>query len=221
MTTNEYINLLSNNNIDELHKQIQYDKNNILIVQLRGLGDFICVTPVLKALHNLEPNVNIIFLCYNDIKDLVEDYPYINKVISINDYLKDTDLKNINLKNIDYLKLIPLIKEILYTGFINKAINISSDLNELANIILYLSAAKNRIAEKIFINAQSNIVDESVNNKLLTDILDIPDMHTIDKNMYFLNYLYNQNFYPKLEWLINKKDYINIEKKIIFSIGSV
>lgn len=218
INTDEYINKLQNNeNIDELHKQIKYEKNNILIIQLRGLGDFICVTPVLRTLYYLEPGANIIFLCYNNIKDLIEDYPYINKTIFIDEYMKDIDLKNIN-----YLKLIPLIKEILYNGFINKAINISSDRNELANDILYLSGAKIRIAEKIFINAISSIVNEKLTNrKALTDLLDVPNKHTIDKNMYFLKYLYNKNFYPKLEWIINSKDYINIEEKIIFSIGSM
>lgn len=213
MTTNEYMNKLSNNDIDELHKQIQYEKNNILIIQLRGLGDFICVTPVLKTLHDLEPDANIIFLCYTDIKDLIEDYPYIDKVIFINDYIKNIDLKNIN-----YLKLLPLIEELLYNGFINMAINISSDLHELANIILYLSAAKIRIAN----NAVSNDINcELINRNLLTDILNIPNMHMIDKNMYFLEYLYKTKFHPELEWIINDKDFINIKEKIIFLIGSI
>ena len=230
MTTNEYIlelkNYLKNNlNINILHKQINYDKNNIVIICLKELGDVICLTSFLKILRYQEKNTNIIFICYKYTYPIIELCPYINKVIYIDEYIKDI---NYNTNNNELIHLLPLIENILADGFIKLAINtVWSDFNQLTNIINFLSGAKKRIAfaendyqqylkDKNFTNYKEE------NTNYLTDILHTPFniIHTIDRYMYILEYIYNKKFNENLELWINKNDHININKnKINICIG--
>lgn len=164
--------------------------NNILIILARGIGDFICTTSFLKHLSKLNPDSNIIFICYDVIKLLVESCPYINKAIYINDYDDDVALMN----------------EILSTGSIKLAINLGCSNNSLANKIMYLSAAKRRVAfEK----------DDFV------ELIKTPDniLHIVDKYLYVLEYLYNKKFDIDPWELTDEK--INIDtNKINVSIGT-
>lgn len=88
---------------------------------MQGIGDCILLSNFFKALREKEPDANIIFLTYNYTKEIVELCPYIDKIIYVNNI--DIDIRNIYKRNENVLlELIPLIKDILSSGFIKLAI---------------------------------------------------------------------------------------------------
>ena len=226
-------NILLNNNynyineINELHQSIIYDKNNIIVFLLKDLGDFICLTPFLKALRKKQNNAYITFVCYKKIYPLVEYCPYINRIICIDDYLNIT---NYTIDNKFLLSLLPLIKILLNNGSIKIAFHpYWIDYNQLVNIIMFLSGAKERIAfaENDY---QRYLSDKNFDNYICNDINFITSrlntplniIHTIDRNLYMLENYYNCKIQENLELWITNNDYIELNKSkinIIIGIG--
>lgn len=229
---NKLISILENNSnfinkIKGLHKTIIYDKNNITVFLLKDLGDFICLTPFLKALRKKEKDAYITFVCYKKIYPLVEYCPYINRIICIDNYLNITDY---NINNNFLLSLIPLIKVLLDQGSIKIAFHpYWIDYNQLVNVIMFLTGTKERIAfaENDY---QRYLSDKNFDNYICNDVnfitrrLNTPlnIVHTIDRNLYMLEAFYNCKCRENLELWINKDDYIKLNKtkfNIIIGIG--
>jgi heptosyltransferase-2 len=65
-------------------------KGNILIVRMGGIGDLIMMTPSLRALKNKYPESKITLATRADHIDLMNNLPYIDKVISLDDRYKES-----------------------------------------------------------------------------------------------------------------------------------
>jgi ADP-heptose:LPS heptosyltransferase len=57
----------------------------VLLVQLRQLGDILLTTPVTRALHDLDPTVEISFLSHSMGRLILEGNPYIKKTFYYNE----------------------------------------------------------------------------------------------------------------------------------------
>ena len=67
-------------------KQIESQRSsikNILVIKVRGLGDAVLATPVLKNLKTLMPNVSISILTFNFCKGLFENNPNVDEVYGL------------------------------------------------------------------------------------------------------------------------------------------
>ena len=57
---------------------------NILVIQLRQLGDILLTTPVVRSLKEQFSNSRVSFLCHPMGKTILDDNPYIDEVITYN-----------------------------------------------------------------------------------------------------------------------------------------
>ena len=67
----------------------------VLVIKVRGLGDAVLATPVLKNLKILMPNVAISVLTFNFCKPLFEKNPNINELYGLSENPKAPELKKI------------------------------------------------------------------------------------------------------------------------------
>jgi len=78
---------------------------NILIIKLRGLGDAVLGTPVIKNIKNLMPEVRISVVTFNFSKPIFENNPHIEKINGISGHPKPSELKklvkDLNAQNYD------------------------------------------------------------------------------------------------------------------------
>lgn len=58
---------------------------NILMIQLRQLGDILLTSPCLRAIKEDNPHHRITFLCHTMGKEIFQDSPYIDELITYND----------------------------------------------------------------------------------------------------------------------------------------
>ena len=78
---------------------------NILIIKLRGLGDVVLGTPVIKNIKILMPEVRISVVTFNFSKPIFENNPHIEKINGISGHPKPSELKklvkDLNAQNYD------------------------------------------------------------------------------------------------------------------------
>ena len=78
---------------------------NVLIIKLRGLGDAVLGTPVIKNIKNLMPEVRISVVTFNFSKPIFENNPHIEKINGISGHPKPSELKklvkDLNAQNYD------------------------------------------------------------------------------------------------------------------------
>ena len=78
---------------------------NVLIIKLRGLGDAVLGTPVIKNIKILMPEVRISVVTFNFSKPIFENNPHIEKINGISGNPKPSELKklvkNLNTQNYD------------------------------------------------------------------------------------------------------------------------
>ena len=78
---------------------------NILIIKLRGLGDAVLGTPVIKNIKNLMPEARISVVTFNFSKPIFENNPHIEKINGISGHPKPSELKklvkDLNAQNYD------------------------------------------------------------------------------------------------------------------------
>jgi ADP-heptose:LPS heptosyltransferase len=67
----------------------------ILVIKLRGLGDAVLATPVLKNIKYFMPNVSISVLTFNFCKPLFENNPNVNSLYGLSEKPKASELKKI------------------------------------------------------------------------------------------------------------------------------
>ena len=67
----------------------------ILVIKLRGLGDAVLATPVLKNLKYFMPHASISVLTFNFCKPLFENNPNINSLYGLSEKPKSSELKKI------------------------------------------------------------------------------------------------------------------------------
>jgi len=79
----------------------------ILIIKLRGLGDAVLGTPVLKNIKKLMPNVSISMVTFNFSKPIFQNNPHIDELYGISGQPKPSELNNLikvlNSKKYDLL----------------------------------------------------------------------------------------------------------------------
>lgn len=82
----------------------------ILVIKVRGLGDAVLASPVLKNLKCFMPNVSISVLTFNFCKPLFENNPNIDQIYGLSEKPKSSELKKIikNLSANDYDLIINL-----------------------------------------------------------------------------------------------------------------
>ena len=80
---------------------------NILIVKLRGLGDVVLGTPVVKNIKTLVSNVFISVVTFNFSKPIFENNPHVDELFSISGHPEPGELaqiiKKLNSKNFDLI----------------------------------------------------------------------------------------------------------------------
>ena len=78
---------------------------NVLIIKLRGLGDAVLGTPVIKNIKILMPEVRISVVTFNFSKPIFENNPHIEKINGISGHPKPSELKklvkDLNAQNYD------------------------------------------------------------------------------------------------------------------------
>ena len=89
-------------------KQIEHNLDrikNVLIIKLRGLGDAVLGTPVIKNIKILMPEVRISVVTFNFSKPIFENNPHIEKINGISGHPKPSELKklvkDLNAQNYD------------------------------------------------------------------------------------------------------------------------
>ena len=75
------------NNLDSI--------KNILIIKLRGLGDAVLATPVIKNISTLMPDVRLSVVTFNFSKPIFENNPRVDEIIGISGHPKSIELKNV------------------------------------------------------------------------------------------------------------------------------
>ena len=75
------------NNLDSI--------KNILIIKLRGLGDAVLGTPVIKNISTLMPDVRLSVVTFNFSKPIFENNPRVDEIIGISGHPKSIELKNV------------------------------------------------------------------------------------------------------------------------------
>ena len=68
---------------------------NILIIKLRGLGDAVLGTPVIKNISTLMPDVRLSVVTFNFSKPIFENNPRVEEIIGISGHPKSIELKNV------------------------------------------------------------------------------------------------------------------------------
>ena len=68
---------------------------NVLIIKLRGLGDAVLGTPVIKNIKILMPKVRISVVTFNFSKPIFENNPRVDEIIGISGHPKSIELKNV------------------------------------------------------------------------------------------------------------------------------
>lgn len=58
---------------------------NILMIQLRQLGDILLTTPCLRAIKEDNPKHRITFLCHSMGREILQDSPYLDELMTYND----------------------------------------------------------------------------------------------------------------------------------------
>ena len=64
--------------------EMEQNLKNILVIQLRQLGDILLTTPVVRSLKEQYPEARVTFLCHPMGKMILDDNPYIDVVITYN-----------------------------------------------------------------------------------------------------------------------------------------
>ena len=64
--------------------EMEQNLKNILVIQLRQLGDILLTTPVVRTLKEQYPEACVTFLCHPMGKMILDDNPYIDVVITYN-----------------------------------------------------------------------------------------------------------------------------------------
>jgi heptosyltransferase-3 len=61
------------------------EKQNILMIQLRQLGDILLTSPCLRAVKEDNPEHRLTFLCHTMGREILQDSPYLDELITYND----------------------------------------------------------------------------------------------------------------------------------------
>ena len=79
----------------------------ILIIKLRGLGDVVLATPVIKNIHKLMPGVSISILTFNFCKPIFEGNPHIKEIYGLSGKADKKEFSRLvgqlNQKNLDLI----------------------------------------------------------------------------------------------------------------------
>lgn len=172
----------------------QENSNNILILRIDGIGDFILFTTVLKYLRSLFPSQKVYLIVASEVKDLAADCPYIDNLIIWN--------RSRYRWNIFYrLSFLYKLRKIRFDIAINPIFSrdILSD-----EMICFCEAS-----EKIGIDGNMNnitIQEKKENNKYYTRLIKIVDTYIPEVNNKFLKNLGITvdvaSLYPEI-WAIN------------------
>lgn len=144
----------------------------ILVIQSHLIGDVVMATPMLKAIRRAYP-ASLIFLLANEFaKDLLEGFPYVDRIVTVKFpwAMYDYSIKNL----IDMVKVIKQLR--------NEKFDLSIDAQiDMRNaFLLYLTGAKRRLG-----------YDITGGRIFLTDVPEFPKniANLLEARLSLLNYL--------------------------------
>jgi len=110
---------------------------NILVIRLDHIGDFVCTTPIFKDLKKRYPGAQITVLVNSISKELADRDPNIDKVISFSPFWLARDKKSDHFK-----ELMRIMKDIKNVGF---DLGIDPRGDALSILIMWLGGVKHRV----------------------------------------------------------------------------
>ena len=171
----------------------------ILVIKFRHIGDVLLSTPLIKNLKLNYPNAEIDYVLNKDCIDMVSQNPSINKIFAY-------DRKEIRSKNLisRLIEEFRFVKSIVSNNY-DLVINLTE--GDRGAIICKLSRAKTRLG----IRSKNRWVTYLL--KPYTIELD-PDycVHTIEKDLKFINALNGNIFEKKVEIFYSNEDKKSVEE---------
>ena len=197
------------NECEIIFKDIRKNKNCILISQFDGIGDGILISGCIKFLKEYY-NLPLIMVCYDFVKPIFKNNPYINKIITLK--------KENNVDKKEYLKnLIILINNELWGAnlFPKEAYHFQyAESNQTAYFFNYFSGCANRIGfwENDWKRFYTDEIKFSIDQLLINKHIILPKniIHMVDRAYFILeNYLFinidNKNIFVYITENDNKK----------------
>ena len=153
----------------------------ILIIRFSSIGDIVLTTPVVRCLKKQIPGVEIHFLTKHQYVSLLAGNPYIDKIIPLNEHLKEV-LPVLKIEKYDYI------------------IDLHKNLRTLL-VKLYLFNTPNKSFQKL--NIQKWWLVNFKINKL-------PKIHIVDRYLETAKCLGIKNDFEGLDYFISKEDIVQI-----------
>lgn len=211
----------------ELNKlRVPHDQYTILITQLNGIGDLILISGLIKNIRYNFPDSFIILAYHGFRKEVYENCPYIDKIVSC--YTHDTSLQAL------YNIVLNLCLNELWQYSIDLAISPHwGQTATQASFINWLSGAKERVGfpinpERKYFQSKYTTdywAESDDYNSILTKIIEHPReiIHDVDRKYWLLS-ANNWKIYDKrLEIWLSDNDYVPLNvtnKKIIVGLGA-
>jgi heptosyltransferase-1 len=156
-------------------------KMNILIVKLSAIGDVVHTLPALAALRKLYPQAFITWVIEEGAADLIQNHPYLDKVLV--SYRKRwlSDLKKGHLKTVG--NILDFIKELR-----SRRYDLVIDFHGLlkSSLIVLLTSAE----RKIGYDSMQELSGLFIREKVPEDM----DKHAVDRYLDLVRYLDNKEF---------------------------
>jgi len=153
----------------------------VLIVRFSSIGDIVLTTPVVRCLKQQIDNIEIHYLTKNNFISVIENNPYIDKIHTIGN-----DLKN----------LTPLLKQEKFDLIIDLHHNVRT--LRLKYVLGIKSVSFNKLNWKKFL-----ITTFKINT--------LPKQHIVDRYLETINFLGVFNDNKGLDYFISNKDEVELE----------
>ena len=179
--------------------------NNILVVQLNGMGDLILASSALRNLRENYSLAHITLVTTREWISLVEYCPYVNKVIA-------SEINNLNYKE-EITSCISFCNKYLWEEPFDLAINLHYNICSFCGSVLCWLAVSNEIrgysfdAERQYFSPDFNMgyfEDDLHMDRILTHpYINPPELiHEVDRKLYLLDKVTS----PNLELFLTNKD---------------
>ncbi len=176
---------------------------NILIVRLDNVGDFILTIPAIREIRMNYPSAFITLVVREKVYSVAELCPYVNEVLTFDEELISTNILEIVINVTDFAK------KFLWRRSYDLAFNFrywddAWRLNTL--FIMYFSGAPQRIS---YIGGTIDVPQKlNLTNVLLTDLFTIPKEinHDVARNLYLIKAFGLTVRNTNLEFWYNKTD---------------
>jgi len=169
----------------------------ILVVQSHLIGDVVMVTPMLRVLRYAYPDSEIVLLANKFAKDILEGFPYIDRIITMR---FPWSMYDYSLKNL--INLLSIIRMLRKENF-DLAIDAQIDMRNA--FLMYLVGAKRRLG-----------YDITGGGVFLTDVPAFPveTVNFLQVRLSLLNYLGIDTSDKRTELAIGKKNIEHVETYI-------